>query len=141
MTYAQFHAEIADALSENRPPAQIDGATDVRPMVRTLSCISDTIVRSGLADLGQRELLRTAAERCAVLAAEPQLREDPDTLALCGEVIGYLSTVESCRLPVALPADMKAFSESLRWSVVGLASRAAFAQATMPRRRTLSPAY
>jgi hypothetical protein len=81
----------------------------------------------------------SSAERCWKLVREPQVRTNRETLVVCSEVIGFLTTVESCPLPVSFPEAMAAFASELRIGVVGLASRAAFSLSTAgPRRRLVA---
>jgi hypothetical protein len=128
MRYGAFYESILDAIDgEPTPLPPLHDGPDLRPLAYKLGRISDAIVRSGLADLGQRETMREASERCWVLARETDPRGNADTMALCSELIGYLSSLEACRLPVALPDAMLAFGEDLRMVLVGVASRAAFA--------------
>jgi hypothetical protein len=115
--------------SEERP--------DLRALYYKLGCISDVIAWSGLVGLGQREALRVATERCWKLVREPQARTNREILVVCSDVIGFLSTVESCPLPVSFPEAMATFANELRIGVVGLASRAAFALSTAGPRRKL----
>lgn len=138
MTADEFANAIAAALAaEPTPLAPSEDHPDLRPLYYKLGCIADIIAWSGFVGLGQREALRVATERCWNLVREPQVRSNRDTLILCSEVIGYLSTIESCPLPVSYPEALDAFASELRIGVVGLASRAAFALSTTGARRRL----
>jgi hypothetical protein len=72
---------------QRRRRPRLPGTSD--PMVFTPSCISDTVARFGLVELGQRDLLYSAAEHCRILAGELAVHTNSDTLSLCSEVIGY----------------------------------------------------
>jgi hypothetical protein len=138
MNAEEFANAIAAALAAE--PQALTPSTerpDLRPLFYKLGCIADVIAWSGFVGLGQREALRTATERCFKLVREPQVRPNRETLILCSEVIGYLSTVESCSLPVDFPEALEAFAHELRIGVVGLASRAAFALSTTGSHRRL----
>ena len=131
MNAAEFANAIAAALAaEPQPLTPAQEHPDLRPMYYKLGCIADVIAWSGFVGLGQREALREATERCWQLVREPQVRPNREILILCSEVIGFLSTIESCSLPVDYPQALEAFAHELRIGVVGLASRAAFALST-----------
>ena len=140
MNADEFANAIAAALAaEPQPLTPTEERPDLRPLYYKLGCIADVIAWSGFVGLGQREALCVATERCWTLVREPQVRSNRDTLILCSEVIGFLSTVESCSLPVSFPEALESFANELRIGVVGLASRAAFALSTTGARRRLVP--
>jgi hypothetical protein len=138
MTEVEFTRAIAAALAaEPGVLTPTEERPDLRPLYYKLGCLSDVIAWSGLVGLGQREALRVATERCWKLVREPQVRTNRETLVVCSDVIGFLTTVESCPLPVSFPEAMAAFANELRIGLVGLASRAAFALSTASPRRKL----
>jgi len=140
MNADEFATAIAAALAaEPGALAPSEEHPDLRPLYFKLGCIADVIAWSGFVGLGQREALRVATERCWKLVREPQVRTNRETLIVASEVIGFLSTIESCPLPVSFPAAMSAFAGELRIGVVGLASRAAFALSTTGPSRRLVP--
>lgn len=138
MNAEEFANAIAAALAAE-PQALLPAQEqpDLRPMYYKLGCIADVIAWSGFVGLGQREALRVATERCWKLVREPQVRPNREVLIQCSEVIGFLSTIESCPLPVSFPEALEAFANELRIGVVGLASRAAFALSTTGSQRRL----